>query len=334
MSLTDITTKTPSLTAGVDWSEANHAVCVVDGDGEPVERVTVAHSKAGIARMMALFARRQIQAVGIERPDGPVVDALWAAGVTVYVIAPAQIKALRRRYGTAGNKDDRFDAYVLADTVRTDRRRLTPLLRDADATLALRQLCRARKDLIAHRIAVANQLRAHLCIALPAAVGLFTTIDLLISRQFLTRFPTQDAVDWLTPQRLVDWLKSVHYNFRADPDVLYQRITQAPRGATGAHGTALAEITAALCGHPGRYPRTDQHALQTDHRRAGRSPRQAHLRLTTQGRHRTRRPSAGRDRRRPRPFPHRHLTCLPVRYGTVHPVTAATSTRPRRCSMR
>jgi hypothetical protein len=35
----------------------------------------------------------------------------------VVVISPNQIKNLRGRYGSAGNKDDRFDAYVLADTL-------------------------------------------------------------------------------------------------------------------------------------------------------------------------------------------------------------------------
>jgi len=40
------------------------------------------------------------------------VDALLAAGITVAVITPRQVKNLRSRYGSAGNKDDRFDAYV------------------------------------------------------------------------------------------------------------------------------------------------------------------------------------------------------------------------------
>jgi transposase len=84
-----------------------------------------------------------------------VVDTLLNAGVTVVVISPN----LRSRYGSAGNKDDRFDAFVLADTLRTDRARLHPLLPDTAAQATLRQSCRARKDLIAHRVAVANQLR-------------------------------------------------------------------------------------------------------------------------------------------------------------------------------
>jgi hypothetical protein len=31
--------------------------------------------------------------------------------------APKQLKNLRSRYGSAGNKDDGFDAFVLADTL-------------------------------------------------------------------------------------------------------------------------------------------------------------------------------------------------------------------------
>jgi hypothetical protein len=93
MSLTDTPPFTRAATSGIDWSEANHAVCVIDAGGEPVERVTLTHSKAGIARIVALLRRHQVQAVGIERPDGPLVDALLAAEFTVYVTAPAQIKA-------------------------------------------------------------------------------------------------------------------------------------------------------------------------------------------------------------------------------------------------
>jgi hypothetical protein len=51
---------------------------------------------------------------------------------------------------------------VLADTLRTDRARLRPLTPDDPATVARRRACRARTDLISHRVGLANQLRAHL----------------------------------------------------------------------------------------------------------------------------------------------------------------------------
>ena len=132
--------------------------------------------------------------MAIERGDGPVVDALLEAGVTVVVITPRQVKNLRSRYGSAGNKDDRFDAYVLADVLRTDRARLRPLIPDTPATVTLRQACRARKDLVRHRVAVGNQLRAHLLAAFPAAASLFGKLHSAISPAFLARFDCQDRV--------------------------------------------------------------------------------------------------------------------------------------------
>jgi transposase len=245
MSVTDTAGPARGNSAGVDWAKDDYAVCVVDGEGEPLQRVTLTYTRSGLRRMVEVLDRHGVDAVGIERPDGPIVDTLHAAGRTVLVIPPSQVKALRRRYGSAGNKDDRFDAYVLADTVRTDRRRLTPLVRDSEATTALRKLCRARKDMVAHRVAVANQLRAHLAIALPAAIDLFRDIDSAISRAFLTRFTTQDALDWLSTKRLAAWLSSVSYSGRTDPAKLHAHIRAAPPGATGDHGQTLAGITRA-----------------------------------------------------------------------------------------
>ena len=49
---------------------------------------------------------------------------------------------------------------------------------------------------------MANQLRAHLQTTLPGAIGLFRDIDSAITLRFLTRFPSQDKADWLSPVRL------------------------------------------------------------------------------------------------------------------------------------
>lgn len=230
--------------AGIDWAQDSHAVCVIDGSGEPVERLVVAHTKAGISQVVGLLARHGVAGVGIERPDGPLVAALLAAGVDVFVVPPSQVKNLRGRYGSAGHKDDRFDAYVLADTVRTDRRRLTPLRPDAPATVALRTLVRARADLVGHRVAMVNQLRAHLLTVLPGAAGLFSELTSPISRAFLTAFTTQDAVDGLTLDTLTAWLAGQRYR-RTKPEILLARLQDAPAGVTGPAGTALAGVTTA-----------------------------------------------------------------------------------------
>jgi transposase len=232
------------VTAGIDWARDDHAACIVDDRGRKVATTMVEHTTIGLRELVAFLGRHGVGEVAIERPDGPVIDALLDAGLIVVVISPNQVKNLRGRYGSAGNKDDRFDAYVLADTLRTDRVRLRPLVPDREDTVALRRACRARKDLVKHRVAAANQLRAHLRNVFPGAIGLFKDIDTEISLAFLTRFDTQDRADWLTAKRLGDWLAKQSYSGRTDPAVLHQRLLDAPRGATGAHATSQAAITA------------------------------------------------------------------------------------------
>lgn len=240
------TTPPGGLTAGLDWAKDDHVVCVVDyRTGEVRDRFTLEHSAAGLAGLLRRLAKLGCTEIAIERPDGPVVDALLDAALTVVVISPNQVKNLRSRYGSAGNKDDRFDAYVLADTLRTDRARLRPLIPDSPATLTLRATVRARKDLVNTRVAVANQLRAHLANAFPAGAVLFTEVDSPINLAFLARFTHQGLADWLSPKRLGHWLAAIGYSGRTSPQDLHARLTAAPRGPVDEHGLALSHITQA-----------------------------------------------------------------------------------------
>lgn len=234
------------VTAGLDWASADHAVCVVDTAGKIATRFTVEHTAAGLKELSRRLTKAAVCEVAIERGDGPVVEALLEAGLTVVVISPNQVKNLRSRYGSAGNKDDRFDAFVLADTLRTDRARLRPLVPDSPATTTLRATVRTRRDLVTHRVALCNQLRAHLASAFPGAVGLFADLDSPISLAFLARFDCQERADWLSERRLAAWLKSVGYCGRKAPAVLPARLKAAPRGATGDDATARAHATRAL----------------------------------------------------------------------------------------
>jgi|APThiThiocy_cv2_1041547.scaffolds.fasta_scaffold00751_46 transposase len=234
------------VVAGIDWARDDHAVAVVDAAGQVVERFTVAHTTVGLRELRRRLNRREVAEVAIERPDGQVVDTLLEAGLRVVVISPNQVKNLRSRYGQAGNKDDRFDAFVLADTLRTDRLRLRTLTPDTPATVTLRAAVRARKDLVIHRVAVANQLRAHLLAFYPAPVGLFHELDGQMSLKFLTRFDCQDRADWLTPKRLAGFLAGIRYCGSTTPEKMYARITAAPRGAGGDTGAAAVHVTRAL----------------------------------------------------------------------------------------
>src|ERR1700730_2315315 len=138
------------VTGGVDWARDDHAVSIVDHRGREIVRSTVEHNAAGLRDLLAVLERAGVREVAIERPDGPVVDTLLDAGVTVVVISPNQVKNLRGRYGSGRNQKDPIDAFLLPDTLRARLLRLLKLLHDSPATITLRQACRSRKDLVAH----------------------------------------------------------------------------------------------------------------------------------------------------------------------------------------
>jgi transposase len=239
------------VTAGIDWAGTDHVACVVDPAGQAGARFSAAHDKAGIRKLVSGLRAAGAAEVAIERGEGVLVDALLAAGLTVVVITSRQVKNLRSRYGPAGAKDDRFDAFVLADVPRTDRARLRPLVPDSAAAPALRAAIRARRDLVGHRVAACHQLRAHLGASFPAGTALFAELDSRISLAFLSRSGSQDAAGQLSEDDLAAWLKTLPSRGKApgagQPPA---RLHAAPAGATGAGGAARAAVTSALAATP------------------------------------------------------------------------------------
>lgn len=236
-------TTTTTTYAGIDWATRSHAVCVIDGTGAVLERFDVEHDAAGLSSLTRRLTTREVSGVAIERPDGPVVDALLGAGLRVVVIASRHIKALRSRYGSAGNKDDRADAYILADVLRTDGHRLRPLLPDSPATLALRASVRARKDLVHTKVRLVQQLSAHLSLVFPGAIDLFADLASPIAAAFLTRFPGATEAAWLSPRRFDAWLAKQGYGGRRSGAELYARMTAAPAGVSGPEASTFAAVT-------------------------------------------------------------------------------------------
>jgi transposase len=111
--------------------------------------------------------------------------------------------------------------------------------------VTLRAHVRARKDLVEARVATANQLRAHLRVVFPGAVGLFRDIDSPISLRFLQRFPSAGRAAWLSEKRLAAWLRANGYCGKKPAAVLYGRLSAAPAGVAGEESDARGAIALA-----------------------------------------------------------------------------------------
>ncbi len=222
--------------AGLDWAAEVHAVCVMDVSGKIVDRFTIQHSAEGIAMLIRRLAKLTEPAdvqVGIERPNGRLVDLLLEAGHPVVPVSPNAIKAWRDGEVLSGAKSDAGDAAVIAEYVRLRQHRLRVAVPYSDDTRALRAVVRTRTDLVEMRVAATNQLSALLDDHWPGAKAVFADVESPISLEFLTRYPTPAAARHLGEKRMAAFLVKHGYSGRRSAAVLLERLRSAPAGATG-----------------------------------------------------------------------------------------------------
>ena len=167
---------------GIDWGSQPHQVCVLDGDRRRVGERTVDHDGASLARLADWLwtvsaGQPQRVAVAIEVPRGAIVDGLLERGFHVFAINPKQLDRFRDRHSVAGAKDDRRDAFVLADAVRTDQPSFRRLHLDAPQLLRLRELSRAEETLLEDFRRSANRFRDQLHRLYPQMLQLCSAAD-------------------------------------------------------------------------------------------------------------------------------------------------------------
>lgn len=199
---------------GIDWGSESHAVCVVDAAGHRREERSVDHRADAVQTcldwIMTFTGATPAQiAVAIETPRGALVDASLARGWLVFAVNPKQLDRFRDRHTVAGAKDDRRDAWVLADSLRTDPKAFQQVHSEDPIVVQLRELSRAEEDLDADFRRLANQLRSQVHRLVPEVLALCPGADEPWFWALLQLAPTPAAQRRLTRAR-VDHLLRAH----------------------------------------------------------------------------------------------------------------------------
>src|SRR5215207_3479808 len=120
--------------AGVDWGGEHHQLCIVDRSGRRLTETRLRHDVAGLSELHRHLTRHGIGLpIAVERAEGLLVEQLQMAGHVVFPVSPRIAARARERYKVASVKDDRFDAFVLADTLRYEHQRWRPFGRSVAA---------------------------------------------------------------------------------------------------------------------------------------------------------------------------------------------------------
>jgi len=230
--------------AGVDWGSESHQACVVDRTGAVLGERVFRHGGAGLAEMADWIAATagvepHVTGIAIETPHGPVVETLMERGFAVHSINPRQLDRFRDRFSPAGAKDDRRDARVLGDALRTDAhafRRLDPV---APEVVELRAWSRIASDLTADRTRLVNRARQQLWRYFPQLLEVESDLTRAWVRELWKLAPTPDKARRLRVSTVARLLKR-HRVRRIDAETVL-RILRAP-ALSVAPGTAEAAL--------------------------------------------------------------------------------------------
>jgi transposase len=167
---------------GVDWATEAHQVCVLGTDRRVLLERRIDHDAGPIAKLIEDVVRlaegkAERVAVAIETPHGSLVEAFLAAQLHVYSVNPKQLDRFRDRHTVAGAKDDRRDAFVIADSVRTDRECFRRVAVDDPLVIQLREALRMEEEIKLELGRATNQLRDAIYRYLPGLLPLCPAAD-------------------------------------------------------------------------------------------------------------------------------------------------------------
>jgi transposase len=234
-----------TLYIGIDWSEDKHDVCILNQAGAILKEFTIGQTPKGQASLDQEIASFGLAAdhclVGLETANNLVMDFLESRPYTAYVIAPNQVASSRGRFSSSGRRNDRSDAHLLADMLRTDRHRFAPWQADGVKVNQMKASLRLIDDLTQSITRYSNRLRASLLRAYPLALGLFNDLTTQIGLQFLIDYPLQTTAQQLTYADFAAFCRQHHYS---QPQMMPKRYAHLQRDVPQpAATTALAFAT-------------------------------------------------------------------------------------------
>lgn len=190
---------------GVDWADREHQLYVGDEEGGKVAEMKVQETPEGMAQLGRWLDEKRAQGIelwaAIEKPQGRIVDFLLDHGVLVYPINPKVLDRARDRYRQSRSKSDRFDAFVLAQFLRTDHLHLRPLVPSSEAAQELKMLTRDHERLVRQQTRLLNQLTVTLKEYYPRPLEVLSDLTSQLALDFLQAYPTPQALSGLSRKR-------------------------------------------------------------------------------------------------------------------------------------
>ena len=215
---------------GVDWADKSHQLYAADESGKKIKELEVQQTAERLAEFGRWLDERRSAGTelwaAIEKPQGRIVDFLLDHGVVVYPVNPKALDRARDRFRMSQSKSDGFDAYVLAEFLRTDHTHLRALEPDSAQAQELKMLTRDHQRLLRQKTRLLNQMTITLKEYYPRALEMFDDLETQIALDFLQAYPTPQGLSKLTRREWKRFAKDDHHLSEARWQELWEKINK------------------------------------------------------------------------------------------------------------
>lgn len=195
---------------GIDWSDRSFQVCFVDQEAKVLEEFSIKKTSKGFYELLERARCYPEIELAIETYRSPLVDFLLSQGYRLYWLNPNRVSSFRGRYKSSRVKDDRFDAYVLAQVLRSDKNSL-PLIKPLPEKVErLKLLWNDLEVLLKEQTRLKNRLSSVLKEYYPAFLNCFEDPFSPAALAFLKRYPTSREAQQLSLSDLTAFFETLH----------------------------------------------------------------------------------------------------------------------------
>jgi len=216
---------------GIDWADQKYDIMILNQFGEAISGLfTISKSQQDFQRLLDRIRKLTVCVndvkIGIETPHNLIVDFFIELGYSVYALFPGSMKSFRKRYRSSGARDDEFDAFVLADVLRTDTRCWRKVDFGTDLVRELRIVVQDHHTLIEQQTALINRLRSTLKEYYPEYVKFFTDVACSSSLAFIQACPDFQLAKAKTRSQLSAFFKEHNLRNHKKVDRIYNILHQ------------------------------------------------------------------------------------------------------------
>lgn len=215
---------------GIDWSIKHDDICIIDNSGQKIKQFRIEVNREGfekfLSELFSLSEHKENFEIGIETDKNIIVRFLESHKFSITALNPLSVHRFKERYNTAGQKDDKLDAFTIASVLKDDSHRFQPLQTTSASCHQLAKYSLVYEKIIIRRTRLINNLKSELNLFYPAFTRFFEDFSSNITLKVLQKIPSPNSLHNLTKEDFLKLVSDIKYFSTARKEKIFDFLSK------------------------------------------------------------------------------------------------------------